>query len=267
MALDFVLDNLDSVEDEKIKALYKEDGGRFKLDLDLYAEHVKAPVVAKNKDFQKRLEKAKPFADKFKDVSDDDWTAYQEWKTEHQDDDDDEDGDKGKKPDDGKGKPDSSLDPKKIAKQVRAELKQEFDAQLKAKDDEIAKERAKFDDYRFDQELTGLALENDVIGARLRKFKAAAVSEGIFAYREGKLVALDEDGEPSTETPAERMTKLAQADEWKFFFGAKEVGGGSGKQKQGAVGHKELKRSKMTNKEKSDYIKEHGNAAFLKLPL
>lgn len=262
MAFDFVLDSLDSVEDEKVKALYKEDSGKFKLDLDAYAEYVKAPVVAKNKDYQKRLEKVKPFADKFKDVTDDDWTKYQEWK-ESQNDDDGDDDDKGKD-----GKKGDQVDVKKLVKEELKKAEAAHLAALAEKDKAIEAEKVKFDAYRFEQSLTTEALEGGVIGARLKKFMSAILSEKIFGFHEGKLVVLDDDGEPASEAPTERMKKLANSDEWKFFFEAKEQGGGSGRPKgKTGDGGKELKRSKMSPKEKSDYIKEHGNEAFFKLPL
>lgn len=262
MPIEYTLENLDSVKDEAIKALYIEDNGKFQLDLDAYAEHVKKPVLAKNADLVSRLGKIKPIADKFKDVSDDDLKAFQEWKANKSDDGDDE----------GEGDGKDKFDPKKFAKQLKADWQKELDAKIKAKDDELTAERAKFDSYRFDQELTGAALENAVIGARLKKFKSAAIAEGVFGFKDGKLVVLDEDGEPSTDSVADKFKTLAEAEDWKFFFEAKEAGGGSGEQKQaGSKGGKNFKRSKMTPKEKSDYIKANGGGdkglnAFLALP-
>lgn len=264
MPFDYELDSLDAVKDEAIKALYKQtDDGKHRLDLEAYGEFVKKPLVAKNSDLVGRLNKIKPIADKFKDFSDDDFSAFQQWKAEHDDDDDDDDN-KGNKKD---------FDPKKFAKQLKADLQKDFDAKVKAKDDELAAERAKFDNYRFDQELTSAALESSVIGARLKKFKAAALADGIFSYKDGKLVVLDEDGEPSTEPVADKFKALAASDEWKFFFEASAAGGGSGETKTTRKnGAKPLKRSEMSAKEKSDFIKANGGGqkgleAFLKLPL
>lgn len=264
MPIEYTLESLDTVKDEAIKALYIEDNGKFQLDLDAYAEHVKKPVLAKNSDLVGRLNKIKPIADRFKDVPDDEWKSYQEWKaSQNGDDDDDDGGDKSEK---------EKFDPKKFAKQLKSDLAKEYDAKIKAKEDELAAERAKFDSYRFDQELTGAALENSVIGTRLKKFKSAAIAEGVFGFKDGKLVVLDEDGEPSTDSVADKFKTLAEAEDWKFFFEAKEAGGGSGEQKQaGSKGGKNLKRSKMTSKEKSDFIKANGGGdkglqAFLSLP-
>lgn len=268
MPMDLILDSLDSVEDEKVKALYKENNGKFALDLDAYAEFVKAPVVAKNKDYQKRLEKVKPVADKFKDVTDDDWTAYQEWKAEQAERDDDDGDGKDDEKDKGKGKKPDAVDVKKIVKEELRKQAAAHQAALAEKDKAIEAEKSRFETYRFEEELADAALEAGVIGARLKKFKLAAINEGVFAYKDGKLVALDEDGEPTSEKPGEKLSKMATSDEWKFFFEAKEAGGGSGTRKGAATqGSKELKRSKMSAREKSDYIKEHGKSAFLQLPM
>lgn len=221
MTLKYTLENLDSVEDDEIKALYRQDGDAFQLDLDAYAEYVKAPVVAKNRNYQKRLEKVKPFADKFGSVTADDWQAYQDWKNSQGDDD----------PDDPK--PDDKPDAKKIAKQVKAELKKEFDAQLATKDKELADERAKFESYRFNRELTAAALDAGVIGSRLRKFITAAIEEGQFSWQDGKMVVLDDDGEPVSESVKERFKKLSADEDWMFFFEMKEPGGGGGKGEKG----------------------------------
>jgi hypothetical protein len=112
-----------------------------------------------------------------------------------------------------------------------------------------------------------------VMPERMEAFKAYNDRKKQFGYVKGKLVALDEDGEPSSETAEERLVKLSDLKDWKYFFAAKEQGGGSGEQKQGGrKGDKPLKRSEMTDTEKSDFIKRNGGGAkgmkaFLALPI
>lgn len=265
--MNIILDKLDDVEESDRQFFEETEDKKFKFNRAKFEDTAKAGLIKKNKELHGKLKDAEKLG-KFKDVSDDDWTKFQEWKDGQNDDDDDP----PKDDDDPKGKKSDSIDIKKVVKDTLKKAQEEHTKALttaiKAKDDEIAAEKLKFDTYRFEQDLTNEALEAGVIGARLRKFKSAAVDERIFGYHEGKLVVLDEDGEPTSETPAERMKKLSSQDEWKFFFEAKEVGGGSGHQKTAAkTGSKELKRSKMSPREKSDYIKQHGNDAFLKLPL
>lgn len=257
-----ILDTLDDVEEADKQFFDQTEDGKFKWNRSKYDLAAQAGVNNKNRQLLGKLKEAEKLS-KFKDVDESRWAKFQEWEASQNDDDDDDTGDKGEK---------EKFDPKKFAKQLKADWQKELDAKIKAKDDELTAERAKFDSYRFDQELTGAALENAVIGARLKKFKSAAIAEGVFGFKDGKLVVLDEDGEPSTDSVADKFKALAEAEDWKFFFEAKEAGGGSGEQKQaGSKGGKNLKRSKMTPKEKSDFIKANGGGdkglkAFLLLP-
>jgi len=109
-----------------------------------------------------------------------------------------------------------------------------------------------------------LALEAGVIPERLDSFKRTIGDR--FALRNGKLIYL-EDGDES-ETPADKAIGEIFRKDLDWFFAAREAGGGSGQQKVSrAIGSKELNRSKMTPKEKSDYIREYGNDKYLKLPI
>lgn len=262
--MNIVLDKLDDVEESDRQFFEETEDKKFKFNRAKFEQVAKAGVDKKNKELLGKIAKVKDLTDedieriKKLKANPDRITSFDEW-LEAQDDDDDDDN-KGKKPD--------QVDVKKIVKEELKKAQQAHQAALAEKDKAIEAERSKFDNYKFEQSLAEEALEAGVIGSRLKKFKFAAIAEGVFGYREGKLVVLDDDGEPTTEAPADRMRKLAGLDEWKFFFEAKEAGGGSGHQKGASktAGGKELKRSTMTPKEKSDYIKEHGNDKFLKLP-
>jgi hypothetical protein len=263
MPIEVILDSLDSVDEPEKAFFEKTEDGKFRLDFAKRDDAVKKPLSEKNAQLKREKDKLKAF-EKYKDLTDDDWTKFQEWKEAKGDDDDDDDDDDQK----GKSKKPDEVNVKKIVKEELKKAEQAHLAALKEKDDAIAAEKSRFDNYRFEQELNDEALEAGVIGGRLKKFRVAAINEGVFGYREGKLVVLDDDGEPTSEAVADKLKKLASSDDWKFFFEAKEVGGGSGRPKGKASSDgKELKRSKMTPKEKSDYIKEHGNDAFFKLPL
>ena len=257
MPLDLIVDSLDSVKDESVKALYKETDGKYALDTDAYAEFVKKPLIGKNAELKREKDRLKAL-EKFKDVDDDTWTKFSQWRESSNEDDDDDAGD-------NKGKQ-GQIDAKKLAKQIKADLLKEFEPKLKAKEDELNAERSKFEQYRFKQDLTTAAIESGVIGARLSKFMNAAIAEGIFGFHEGKLVVMD-DGEPATESVSDRLTAMSNADDWKFFFEAREKGGGSGEQKQGGrKGDKPLKRSEMTNMQKKEAIKRLGMKGYLALP-
>ncbi len=262
--MNIILEKLDDVEESDRQFFEETEDKKFKFNRSKFEQAAKAGLDKKNKELLGKIAKVKDLSDedieriKKLKANPDRVSSFDEWL--EAEDDDDDDNNKGKKPD--------QVDVKKI---VKVELKKAQDAHqaaLAEKDKAIEAEKARFDNYRFEQSLADEALEAGVIGARLKKFKFAAIAEGIFGYREGKLVVLDDDGEPTTEAPADRFKKLATSDDWKFFFEAKEAGGGSGHHKgKGGGDNKELKRSKMTAKEKSDYIKEHGNEKFFKLPL
>ena len=106
----------------------------------------------------------------------------------------------------------------------------------------------------------------------MKQFKALNALDKQFGWKDGKLIALDPDGEESTDSVDERFKALFQHADWQNLFAAKEAGGGSGEHKGKTPGRKALKRSEMSNKEKSDYIKDNGGGekgmdAYLSLPL
>ena len=97
MALpDFVIDSLDSVEESE-QQFFDEHEGKYKFNAGKYAEAQKQSLVRKNADLVKRVNANKAIADKFKDVSDEDYAAFQQWKdrrddAEHDDNDGNGDG-------------------------------------------------------------------------------------------------------------------------------------------------------------------------------
>lgn len=258
MPIDLILDSLDGV-DESEKPFFEEtDDKKFKLDWSKRDEFVKKPVLAKNAELKREKDRLKAL-EKFKDFSDDDLTAFQEWKASR---DDDDNGDGGGKKDD--------LDARKLAKQLKKEIEAEFNAKLAAKEQELETERSKFQQFLFESKLTEAAEAAGVV--RMKQFRALNALDKQFGWKDGKLIALDPDGEESTDTADERFKQLFKHPDWQNLFGAKEKDGGSGYQKAGSAGGKKLERSKMTPKEKSDFIKEHGGGekglkAFLSLPM
>lgn len=258
MPIDVILDSLDGVDESERQFFAETDDKKFKLDWVKRDEFVKKPVLTKNAELKREKDRLKAL-EKFKDFSDDDLTAFQEWKASR--DDDDGDSNNGKKDD---------LDARKLAKQLKKEIEAEFNAKLAAKDQELEVERSKFQQFLFESKLTEAAEAAGVV--RMKQFRALNALDKQFGWKDGKLIALDPDGEESTDTAEERFKQLFKHPDWQNLFGAKEKDGGSGYQKAGSAGGKKLERSKMTPKEKSDFIKEHGGGekglkAFLSLPM
>ena len=79
-----------------------------------------------------------------------------------------------------------------------------------------------------------------MIPSRLKAFKTRSSLKECSATwtgkdgKDGKLVVLDEDGEPTTDSAKEKLQKLANDEAWKYFFAAKEPGGGGGKGDKGS---------------------------------
>lgn len=270
----FTVDTLDNVEESEKKFFEQTEDGKFKYSRAKVEEAAKAGLLKKNEELLRKLAKSKDLDEadleriKKLKANPDRLSSFDQWLESQDDDDDDDEGDKGKKAE--------PVDVKKLAKQLRAELKKEFDAALKAKDDELAKERTRFDQYQFELKLAEVA---DAAGVeRMKAFKALNAYDRQFGWKPGEkgkpgtLIALDADGEESTDSVEDRFKQLFGHPEWMHLFRAKEAGGGSGEHKGKASGRKALKRSEMSPKEKSDYIKEHGGGqkgmnAFLSLPL
>lgn len=259
MPIDVILDSLDGVDESEKQFFAETEDKKFKLDWSKRDEFVKKPVLTKNAELKREKDRLKAL-EKFKDFSDEDLSAFQEWKASR-DDDDGDNGNNGKKDD---------LDARKLAKQLKKEIEAEFNAKLAAKDQELEVERSRFQQFLFESKLTEAAEAAGVV--RMKQFRALNALEKQFGWKDGKLIALDPDGEESTDTAEERFKQLFKHPDWQNLFGAKEKDGGSGYQKAGSAGGKKLERSKMTPKEKSDFIKEHGGGekglkAFLSLPM
>ncbi len=280
--MDIVLEALDSIKESDRKFFEQTEEGKFKFNRDKYDNAVKSPLLQKRDELLAKQSK-------YKDLDDADLARiarlkakteklgkFDDW-LEAEDEEDHGDDDKKDKSKDG------GFDQKAFAKQLKADLQKEFDAKLKAKDDEIKArderlqaEQGKFEGFKFDARLTEAAENGGIV--RMKQFKALNAIDRQFGWKagedgkEGRIVALDEDGEESTDTVDERFKALFANPEWQNLFGAREPGGGSGMQKgKSASGNVSRKRSEMTSKQKSDYIKEHGGGqkgldAFLKLP-
>ncbi len=256
----FILDTLDNVEESAKQFFEQTEDSKFKFNQQKFEQSAKAGLEKKNRELLGKLAKSKDLSDddieriKKLKANPDRLSSFDEW-LEAQDDDEG---------DDDKGGKEEKVDAKKLAKQIRAELKKEFDNALKAKDDELKAERGKFDQYLFESKLTEHAETAGVV--RMKQFKALNNLDRQFGWKDGKLIALDSDGEESADSVDDRFKQLFSHPDWQNLFGAKEAGGGSGEQKGKAAGKKSLKRLEMSAKERSDYIAQNGMAAYLKLP-
>jgi hypothetical protein len=83
MPVEFIVDSLDKV-DESIRGAYVEREGKHHFDADLYSEIKAQGLKTKNKELLGKLKEAETFkgiAEKFKDVTDDDFEEFTNWRT------------------------------------------------------------------------------------------------------------------------------------------------------------------------------------------
>lgn len=145
----------------------------------------------------------------------------------------------------------------------------EFDKKLKAeqeKADSAQKKAEKYSGIVLSNKMTSEALKAGALPEALEDISLRA--KGLFILNDdGEAVAVDQDGEPLL--GKDGKTPLAPL-EWveslkdnapHLFHRAEGTGGGG--YKSGGVNYV---RSKMTSDEKLNYIKKHGQLAYLKLP-
>lgn len=210
----FELETLDELPDTD-KALYTETDGKYRLNLDAYAERVKAPVAAKNKELLGKLAKNKELAaqlDKFKDLDDEKLEAFRKWEEEQA---------QG-----GTGKPaENDLAAKYEAeiKKREAKLKDLHSKELAEREKRIQEAEAKLNSYVLD---TALATWADKYKAD-PDAKAAVLKLGRDNYRldeKGQVIAVDEDGDPLPEKAEEHFANKFRAAH-KYLFLSDETGG------------------------------------------
>src|ERR1051325_3532636 len=82
MPIEIQVDSLDQV-DESMRGVYVEDNGKFRLDVDKYADFKSQGLKTKNTELLSKLNTQKPLvakAERFKDVEEDEWDAYLQFK-------------------------------------------------------------------------------------------------------------------------------------------------------------------------------------------
>lgn len=219
MAIEYVVDSLDQVG-EDIKPAYVETDGKFHLDADRYAELKAAGLKNKNKELLDKLTKAQGAAkigERFKDVPDEEWEGFQEWKRAQS-----EGGDPSKKQGDGGA----------LEKAMAAEKKR-FERQLAEQQAAVAERDAKLTtlekqirEYTIWGPVKDLAVEHGVLGDRMEAFITLLRAQGRFDLDEdgAGLVFKNADGSPTLQKPKEAF-KLTLMNEFPWAFAASNTGG------------------------------------------
>lgn len=257
MSVPLIVDSLDTIE-ESNKALYIETDGKFHLDPDLYRSPKEKLVDAKNKDLLAKLNKAKPFAEKFKDVDDDTWTAFQEYKAKKDEGDPDDEAGKSK---DGKLTDDQLRKLTEKSEQRERKLKDTHKAEIEAAKAEKSDVEKRLQSYVRDTTLKDMAIKAGVLPDMLDVF--LSYFGGRFRLNESnELIALDEDGEPLDIKPQKFVGETCKELKPRFFAAPADGGSGaSGAGNGGSKGHKTIKRAQfdqMNATQRAEHFKSKG---------
>lgn len=233
MAIEITVDSLDSV-DESLRGVYVEADGQYMLDPDKYAEHKALGLKKKNSELigkEKQLKAELAKFEKFKDLDLDALEEFFEAREQGQQ-------------DNGKGKPDGEQSPdlRRLNKQI-----EKLQGQLKQNEATWQMEReqmvAELRHYKLTVPLKEIALKagvlpDDVDLALLETAKRFRLQD------DGRILVVDEDGDPTTDTP-ERFFKEVYRDMRPKFYAATGAGGSGAAPgaKGGTGGNKTMKRT------------------------
>jgi hypothetical protein len=236
--IDVILDSLDSVSQE-LRPVYTEHEGKFILDPDKYAEHQKKPLLDKNKQLITELRSAQGQAKRFESLKDlDDDQLGQLLETHNSN------GDTKAKSDEGTTK---------LTKK-HADEKKKLQDQI----DSLTKE---VKHYKLILPLKDIALEAGIFPDSV---DLVIYDTGKYFRLDdnGKIVVLDEDGDPTDVTPQKFFSDVYKERRPRFY--APSNAGGSGARPDNYTaprGQKSIKRTeweKMSAKESSAFFKAGG---------
>lgn len=233
MSIEFTIDSLDSVE-ESLRSAYVEKEGKYTLDPDKYAEYKASGLKAKNRELLDKLAKSKDLVtrfEKFKDLDPADLEQLLERKTGG------EDAPPGKES--GKGD-DATL--RAFEKQI-AKLKAQMATETQQAQTEREKLATELQHYKLTVPLREIALKAGVLPEDLD----LAMLETARRFRlteAGKIEVLDEDGDPTTDTPEKFFKDIYRSQRPKFYAASQAGGSGAGPNtKAGSPGEKTITRA------------------------
>ena len=254
MSVEFQVDSLDSV-DESLKPAYVEKDGKFHLDVDKYAEISPKTqgLKTKNKELLGKLTKAKDGLKKFEklaDLEDDDIAELLELRENK-----DKLNDKGKEP--------SAADAERLAQLEKLHKKalDKVSGEKTATETRAAELEKQLKHYQLTVPIRDVAVKAGVIAEDL-ELVLLDTAKRFSLSEEGKIVVLDEDGDPTDITPQKFFETLYKEQRPKFY--AASGAGGSGappSNTSGSVGSKVITRSqweKMSPAESSKFFTDGG---------
>jgi hypothetical protein len=216
MSVEFQVDSLDTV-DESLRTAYVEKDGKFTLDVDKYSEFKAQGLKNKNSEIIKKLNAAKDGLkrfERFQELEDDDLAELLELREQKS----------NPKPD---GKPAKGHE--ELTAQFEKQTKKLADkhtTELTARDARIAELEKENKHFKLTVPLREIALKAGVFPEDLSL--AMLETSSRFALNdEGKIVVLDEDGDPSDITPQTFFEKLYKEQRPKFYAASGASGSGA----------------------------------------
>lgn len=254
MAIETEVDSLDQVE-ESLRGAYTADGAKFRLDADKYADLKAEGLKRKNKELIGKLNAHKPQierAEKFKDISDEDFDQFIEWREAQ------EQGNGKPKPKEGE----PLIDPAELRKLQK--LLAQRDKEGRDATERLAALESELNHFKLTVPLRDVALKagvfpEDVDLVMLETQRRFRLDE------KARIIVLDDDGDPSEVTPEKFFTEIYKEKRPKFFAASDAAGSGAppGNRSPGIASKK---RSEMTVADKTAFIEKHGYEKYLDLP-
>lgn len=252
MAVEFILDSLDQVE-ESFRGAYEERDGKFHLNADQYAELKAAGLKKKNAellDGQKKLKEQYSKYERFKDVTEDDWESYQDYLEAKRNPD-------GSNSDSGKPASAAELE-KAVSKEKQRFERQLRDSQEAARTSLAEKEKLIADLERQVKEFNVWTPVRDMA----TRFKVLPDCYEAFITalqyprprfdldEDGKLIFKDREGYPTTLTP-EKAFEVELKKEFRWAFEGTGMSGSGAHQSSSAAMRAELGKLSATERLKA----------------
>lgn len=244
MPIEIVVDSIDAV-DESLRGAYVESDGKYALDPDKYAELKAAGLKKKNSELigkEKQLKEALSKLEKFKDI---DPEVFEEF-IEARDRSHEQTG----------NRPDGKLDDaalRTLDKQVK-KLQSKYEQDAAAWAEEKARMDAELKHYKLTVPLKEVALKagvlpDDVDLALMETAKRFRLDDS------GRIQVLDEDGDPTTDTPERFFKEIYREKRPKFYQATGAGGSGATPGSKGAPGAKVMKRTAFESLSAADQMK------------
>lgn len=256
MSIETTVTSLDQVE-ESIRGAYVEADGKFSLDIDKYAELKAAGLKGKNKELLDKLAKQKDFVAKFEKFKDLDLDEFEEF-VESRKQQPEGSGGQGMPGQPG-GKPAEDAALRTMEKQLK-KLQSKLTEEGQAWQQEREKLTGELRHYKLTSPLKEIALKAGVLPEDLD----VALLETAKRFRlddNGKIVVLDDDGDPTTDTPEKFFKDIYRLQRPKFYAATGAAGSGAGPNSRAGGNGKVITRAafdKLGAAEAMDFVKKGG---------